>query len=1210
MLRFLRKKTSPLFLAVWFVFSLLSTQRLLAQIDTGRVVGTILDVSGGVVPGAKVTLTNEGTGLVEITTSGPTGNYVFTPVKVGVYTVAVELKGFQQVSTTHLSLHVQENLEVDFKLKPGRLTQTTEVVAAAQVLQTQEASVGQTVGTAVVNDLPLNGRNWTQLAQLSAGVTVSQNHAPQDGYFSANGVSVLQNDYRLNGINDNNEMYFYLTPYAALPPPDAIQEFKVQTGNYNAEFGHSAGGVVNATTKSGTNRFHGDTWEFLRNSNLDAAQFFENASGIAKGAFRMNQFGATLGGPVWIPHVYNGKNKTFFFVDYQGTRIRQATSFTSTVPTASMRSSGYTDLQDLITYQGGTRTDDLGRTFPLGTVFDPATTRAVTAGAVDPVTDLTATADGIVRDPFYQGSAVKVTNYTSASAEALLNLLPSARLDQNAIKLLNLYPAPVLSNVLYNNYTRNPSVQDDTNQFDIRIDHNFSAKNQLFGSMSWSHEANVNPGPLPGLADGDYYYQGAQTKRRQAYALSDTHSFSSTLVNEARFGYNRAPGSQLNTEANTLGIPAQFGIQGIPQVANNGGLPEIDIAGMTSLGTSGWVPTALITQVYEVSDNLAKVYGGHTFKGGFQFSHVRGGIAQPAFGHGDFDFGGVYTGIPNVSGGDTGPAQLLLTPIASSVANGFNDVGGVDYLEASRFASTDDSRNYTAAYFQDDWMVTKKLTLNLGMRWDYYTPYREVYGAQGNFIPASPGNGAAYVITPRHCHDTFSTSFTALTATDGIDVRCGDMTLGNAQSTNFGPRFGFAYRATSRAVVRGGYGIFYGALGNIGYGPNLGNNYPFVFNLSYNYPDAAHPLTLPNGENATLEAGLSGVNLSPVAVNAQGLGLNGRQINYQTPYSQSYNLTVQYQLSPNQTLQLGYVGTLGRHLDISAQTNSTDLILPPGNNPQNYVPFPDFARDTTYETTNANSFYNGLQATLERRFSGGLSLLANYTYSKCRSDYENLAAEGHAASYRAPYLPGFGIQADYELCEADVREIAHIAGSYQLPFGAGKKFLGGSKGVVNQIIGGWATNWILSEQDGQPFTVGCPVATTAEFGCNALLVPGQNVYAGPHNVNQWLNPDAFAQPPVATAIGQKDYSPLGGAPTQANGPGIHRLDLSLFKQFPISESTRLEFRAEVFNLTNTPMFGYPGQLDFLNPVQFSSITSVRDGAYDPRQIQFALKLYW
>ena len=345
----------------------------------------------------------------------------------------------------------------------------------------------------------------------------------------------------------------------------------------------------------------------------------------------------------------------------------------------------------------------------------------------------------------------------------------------------------------------------------------------------------------------------------------------------------------------------------------------------------------------------------------------------------------------------------------------------------------------------------------------------------------------------------------------------------------------------------------------------------------------------------------------PTIISGQGLNLYGRQYKFQTPYIQTFNLTVQGQVSSHDSVQVAYVGALGRHLDNLGYHNSPTLMLPPGTNAQDYVPFPSFARNSIYETTNGTSSYNSLQLTYERQLSSGLSLLANYTYSRCLSDQYTIVTQ--TQGYRAEWLPGFGINADYGLCETDASNVVHLSGTFDLPFGRGRALLSSSNGVVNTIIGGWAVNFIYTYQSGQPITVGCPVATTGDFGCFAFKVPGEDPYAGPHNYQQWLNPNAFAQPPVATQIGQSDLAALGGAPQQVRGPGFSNLDLSVLKNFALSEVVRLQFRAEAFNATNTPQFGQPGSLNsFNNPTGgFSSITTMRG---NPRTLQFALKLFF
>ena len=1186
---------------------------LSAQIDTGGITGTVMDRSGAVVPGATITLTNDATGVVSSTQSTSTGTYSLNAIRPGTYTLRGEARGFQAFVDKGLEVHLQSTLTIDVPLAPGGVQQQITVTAAAPLLQAENAAIGQTINSQTVNDLPLNGRNWDSLAQLSAGTTTAPVGQPSgnsgttgSAYFSVDGVNLWQNDFRLNGINDNIEVYggSSVNSNAAItPPPDAIQEFKLQNGNFNAEFGHSTGAVINAAIKTGTNQLHGDVWEYLRNTALDANVFFKATPTSPVPPYHQNQFGGTLGGPVVIPKIYNGRDKTFFFVDYQGNRIVQPVPATSTVPTASMISSGFQNLQDLITYSGGTTTDALGRTFSHGTILDPATTRAVTKGAVDPVTGLTATATGYARDPFYTGSIAGRTNYVGQTA--LLNVLPASRIDPNAVKLLGLYPAPTVNGVLANNFAWTPSQDETDNSFDIRIDETINSKNTLFGVYDRSLITRSVPSSLPGLAVGE---TGGRNDSFPAYAFAVGYNtvFTPTLANEMHVGMVHADKFQRSVYGDTFGIPAKYGIGDVPQVTDNGGIPPITINGLTHIGVGNFTPTIQTVYSIEGSDSITKALRSHTFKGGIQVDDLIANISQPPQGRGNYTFNGQYTDVPNANQSLNGIADLLVVPEASTVSGGINNVGGLSAFGGSNVSSTDDQRWYTGAFFQDDWKVTPNLTLNLGLRWDYFTPYAEVNGRQANFIPTGGnGNTGTYYMSTKGCQVARSTAFNALLTSSNITLACvPGLTLGQAQKTNFAPRVGFAYRVTPKLVIRGGYGPSYGALGNLGYGGTLGTNYPFVYTSTFNSPDSQHPLALPNGQTATLENSLSSINIQDPTINS-GLGLNlyGRQQNFQTPYVQTVNLTVQDQFTNHDSVQIGYVGTMGRHLDNLGYNNSPSQILPAGANAQNYIPFPKFARNATYETTNATSSYNALQATYQHQLSYGLTLLANYTWSKCLTDQHTQAEQNQ--QYRAEWLPGFGISADYGLCDTDATNVVHLSGSWALPVGRGKAFLGNTNRGIDAVLGGWAINFIYGYQGGQPFTVTCPVTTSPGFTCFAPVAQGQNIYAGPHNYHQWLNPAAFVQPAVATTLGQSDYSVLGGSAQQARGPGYQNLDSSVFKYFNFTDTVRLQFRAEAFNTTNTPQFAQPGSLNFLTPNTFASITSTRN---NPRLLQLALKL--
>ncbi len=1190
------------------LFVLQTTAGLFAQVDTGAVLGTIRDQSGGVIPGAKVTLTNEGTSFASATVSTNTGTFIFTPVKVGVYTARVEFQGFQKATHPHISVDVQQQVVVDFALTPGNLNQTIVVTATIPLLQTENASVGQVVGTSAINNLPLNGRNFVFLAQLVAGVSMFQQDTRglgATGMFAANGNRGVENNYMLDGVDNNSGIQDLLngTLYIVRPPVDAIQEFKVQTNNYNAEFGHSAGAVLNATVKSGTNQLHGDVWEFIRNDRLDAADFFQNANNQPKGEFRRNQFGFTIGGPIVIPKAYNGRSKTFFFADYEGTRIRQAVPQIADVPTMQERNSGFTDFSDLVLGQSGAVTDALGRSFPFGTILDPATTRPVAAGQPDPVTGLVATSTSFVRDAFPG------------------NIIPSGRLDPNAIKIVSLFPLPN-SPGIFSNFASGQASKDDSNNFDARVNNNFSDRDTMFVRVTFNNEPKIVPGPLgTGLAGGALFFgQGNNVSRSWNATASETHSFSPLLINEARVGFSWVHAARTPSSGDVAGVPQEFGIQGIPRVNGLGGLPLI-VTGLSQLGLANYAFSDEYFKLFSFSDNLTKIQGKHSLKFGFLWQNIRVSILQPQSALGAFAFSGLYTSVPFlapeygregafVAGGNTSVSQLLLTPIPSTVPNGVDNVGGADSVSATSIHNIDDGRNYLSGYVQDDWKANSKLTVNLGLRYDFFSVPVENYDAQANFLPGAPFSGAQYLVPISQKNKApFSASVNSFLQKDGIAlVYSNNRALGEPSWSNFGPRIGFAYNPTSRLVVRGGYGIFYAGSESPFGGRNIGHNYPFEFGLQFTGADAAHPIT-PDNSVGLLENGLVNVPFTSSTIGGQFLALLGYQFHWITPNTQGMNLALQYQLSPSQSFTVAYVGSLARHLLVDKFLNQVTKILPPNVNPQDFVPFPDFSAGQDYVNFRGSSYYNSLQATFERRPGHGLNFLSSYTYSKVRSDARD-PQNNRIGGYRAPDIPGFGIQGDYSLADFDIRQVLRFSAGYELPFGQGRRFLTNSGRISNQLVGGWSTDWILALQDGQPFTVGCTIPTAAGVGCNALLVPGQNRIAGPHNVNQWMNPAAFTNPSVAATIGQTDLSPLGGEGTQVAGPGFHRLDFSVFKVFRTSERTHFEFRAEFFNITNTPNFALPTFLNFFNTQNFGRIVQTRDNPNDPRQIQFALKFYF
>ncbi len=1251
------------------------------QVDEGSITGLVQDPTGALIPNAKVTLLNTDQGLSQTTNTDSSGVYTFSPVRIGNYSVSATAPGFSVTTQQHVNVAVSQNVRVNIELKTGAATETVEVTTAPPQMQTEDASVGQVINEQSVNNLPLNGRNFTFLAQLAAGVNTPQADTrgnAANGAFAANGLRPAQNNYLLDGIDNNSDNVDFLngTNFVVLPPPDAIQEFKVQTSDFSAELGRAAGAVLNATVKSGTNGIHGAVWEFFRNDVLDAADWFEDNNGVKKGELRWNQFGGSIGGPVI-------KNKIFYFGDYQGfRRVQGNTQSGIGVPTVLQRNSGYSNLSELVSANASSaaRADALGRLIPVGTVLDPATTRAVTAGTVDPVTGIAAATTGYVRDPFGVGTCTGGT--ISLAACPGLNQIPGARIDPNAVKLLNLFPLPTSSGVS-SNFTDSPNLYQHSNQFDVRGDFDASDKDQVFVRASYWDNPQFIPGPFTGIADGGGFQEGVQTAKSFQGVAAYTHLFTPTTVNVARVGWDHLHTSRFGPEGSTYGIPAQYGIPDIPQVDNNGGLPAFSFGGLQTLGGNSFLPSDETTQTTQVVDDFSKVYGAHSFKMGVEYQHVVFNTLQPAWSHGQFDYDGTFTDIPNNNGSTTGIAQFILPPTAATVPNGVNYSGGSDDVRSSNINKTYDERAYFATYFQDDWKVSPKLTLNLGLRWEYFGPINETNGGQANFVPHGRNNsGVPTFIIPASGKDNRELSstannpslagngFTDLLAKDGIALLSTNQYgqgLLKPQYNNFAPRFGFAYEVTPRLVVRGGAGLFWNAFENQGYGPNIGENYPFVYNFSYTpiVPNGspsglstvaptsygtpyATCATAGPGQTATFESGFSCHSFTPLDVNASQIGLQGLQFNFVDPSTVAANLSFQYAITHSISAQVAYVMTKADNLQMNLGANNVTALLPynasatgpVGGGPLGQEPFPDFGGGSTGRMIGA-SVYNGLQTKLEQQFSNGLNYLLTYTYSNTLTDAGDLLNGGSLNGARAPDVPGFGVRGDWSKASFNITNVFHFSGGYELPFGKGKKYLTNSSKLENGVLGGWMINWIVTLQGGQPLSLGCPTGTTTGTGCNDVTVPGQSPDLGikvrpsasGHLTPYWLgNPKAFQQPcqlgdnyqPIenspAGCVPLTGFGVLGNRPGTTTGPSYHDFDFSTFKNIPITERFSMQFRAEFFNIINHPNFNAPGfggngvvaisNSTNFNNTNFGAIGSTRNAPYAPRQIQFSLKLYY
>jgi Carboxypeptidase regulatory-like domain/TonB-dependent Receptor Plug Domain len=1146
------------------------------QADQGAITGTVLDTSGAVVPNAQVTLTAVDTGLVLHTKSDGSGFYIFSPVKIGNYKVSAVAAGFSNTTQENVHLDVQQRLSVPLSLKPGLATETVEVNTTPPLMQTDEGSTGQVLETKAINNTPLNGRNWVFIAQLTAGVAPpSGSRGAGSGDFNANGQRAEQNNFILDGVDNNNNVVDFLNgaSFIVRPPPDALAEFKVQTGAYSAEFGHSAGAVVNASIKSGTNNIHGDLWEYIRNDAFDVRQFFDGPNPVPK--YRQNQFGATLGFPIF-------PNKLFFFGDVEANRIIFGESHSNiSVPTALMRAGNFSELLSGANNSNG-----------------------------QPIT-------------LYQPN-------TAANGTTVMpnNTLTPAQIDTVAQSLLQLYPAPNAGtpNQTYNNYNVQSNVKDNTFQWDARMDYNISSRDQVFARFSYSHDLAFHAPPLgPILDGGSFGDSGNIIALGENFALSETHVFTPTISNEFRFGYNYGHFGFHQVNSNT-NISPTLGLGGIPFAPLNGGIPFVTISGFSQFGSPQFYVSDEHENVFEILDNVAKTAGNHALKVGVSFQKIRFATEQPTNPRGNYNYTGVYTsqqGTPNTG---FGGADFLL--------NDMNSAG------ISNLFTSDDARWDRAGYFQDDWKVNQQLTLNIGLRYEYAQPYYDRHGHQALFYPTSTAIGAGtgvYLIPSQSRNVVLAPAFTKLLTDDRVTVQYSDNpSLVDSQKTNFAPRFGFAYRTNSRSVLRGGYGMFFGGLESTGYFPNLGENFPFEFDSSF--PTAVgctaggtcptNGFTLENGFSDAIAAGLQNSISKPT--------LRGSEPKARTPYSQQYNLSFEYGFTNSMTASLGYVGSVSRHLQMFPNPNGQQLLAKSGYgpNPNPLQAFPDFG-GLSFTAYDGVSSFNSLQGKLERRFTRGLSFLASYTLGHSLDDAPTPLGSTGDAGYRNTALVPIGL--DYASSPFDVRQRVTFNTNYQLPLGKGRQYLNNGK-LLDYVVGGWSTSLVFRAQTGEPFTVGSSnITNPSGSGVRAVRIAdpfksggtpdpaytGSDSFTCPtkvRTVQNWYNPCAFRNPkaddltlnadgsPHTTASGIAALAYLGSARNQTYGPGYERIDQSLFKSFPTFREQNLEFRADVFNLLNTPGYGDPSNTGVGgNGGQIQGARFFQSNTPDSRFFQFALK---
>jgi hypothetical protein len=1085
-----------------------------AQVATAELTGSVLDSSGASIPNTKVEAKDTSTNILHRAMSDKSGIYVLTLLPPGTYTVTVESPGFRKLVQTGVALQVNQEAKIDFKLEVGQQTETVEVTGQPPLLQTEASSLGTVVNQRLVNELPLNGRNFIQLATLSPGVngvgfsasgTIMSGTRPDDRRpateIFSNGNREGSNNFLYDGIDDNERLTLSIV---LRPAVEAVREFKIQTNLYSADIGRNSGAVVDVVTKSGTNSLHGSLFEFLRNSAMDARNFF-NPRGTSFPSVRLNQFGGSLGGPIILPKLYNGKNRTFFFVDYEGYRRASQQLLLGNVPTVKMRSGDFSET---------------------GVIYDPTTTRANPNGS------------GFARTPF------------------LGNQIPVSRWDPISAIMINAYPLPTGPG-RFNNYLSNRVQNQQWNQGDIRIDHQLSPKDSLFARYSLQNTETQIPSTYPAttirgisqpvnLSD-EASFAGTSFQPAQHAVASWARIVSPTLVNELRAGFNRY---RLDYTADQFAPNAQLGNKlGVPNAnvtPNEQNLPIFSPSSYLGIGQTRSLPIFRRENTYEGVDNVTDTIGKHTLKFGVDFRRRQLTIYQTNQGNGRFNFSPALTDSrqPAGSGGDSMASFLLGYPtlIAHDYTQNWPGERGIEL----------------GVFFADDWRITRKLTLNLGIRWDYFSPFDEVDNRWANF---NVGTGKIDIA-----------------GQNGVD-KYADV---EPYYKNFGPRFGFAYQAAPHTVLRGGFGLFYNPTGSEGGSLRLFRQLPFGSTVSISPGDITPGQTVSQGFPPLLPVNYALANAPVGAMFAVAP-------NFRPSYAEQFNATVEHEITPASLLiRTAFVGNLGRRLYNTWNANQAV----PGSTTLNsrrplYSLDPNVS-DVSYFATDGLSDYYGLQVTADKRFSNGVSTLLAYSWSHAIDDVP-LEFGGGAAGPQ-PQDPR-NIFAERASSIIDVRHRLTLSYVWALPVGKGKAFLNHGS-FVDWVLGQWQTNGILTVQSGLPFSPVLQTSTTNTGTSSRPDVVGPVTY--PKTLQQWFNPRAFGTPAPYT------YGNAGR--DTLIGPGRTNWDMSIFKNFVIKEETRFELRAEAFNILNHPQFALPNPN--IGNAQAGSITSTVGNS---RQLQIGLR---
>jgi hypothetical protein len=1071
-----------------------------AQSASGQITGAVRDPSGAGVAGVEITVTNQLTSVSQKTTTTGTGDYSFPILPVGTYSVATDEKGFRSYRRTDINLNVNQTVRVDVELQVGQVTETVDVKASAITIDTDTSSVGQTVDQKQVTELPLDGRNFLDLLFLGNGaVTLSGEQGSmrqgQGNAISINGARPESNNYLLDGVSITDTSL--VTPAVVLSI-DAIQEFKEQTAIYSAEYGFSAN-QINIISKSGTNELHGALFLFDRNNDFDARSYFD--SGIP--ALHQNQFGFVAGGPIIIPKLYNGKNKTFWIANYEGERIRQGSVEKGIVPTPSELSGHFTS-----------------------TVIDPTT--------------------GM---PF------------------LNNTIPSTRFSRLATVALasNFWPAPNYNDASGNNYYATLPAPSNSDQQTYRLDQNLGKWGTIFGRGTYTNYLNTTAGFTP-LGNAFFNEQAI------SWQVNHNVSIGPHLVNSFRFGHLDAIANNYGVAQPTASVTA-MGFTGLytnlPDIERT--WPSIGLAnGLSGGGGAVNAYTASNQPMSDLSDSLIYIKGSHTLTMGANYRHWVSNRELADNFLGNYSFAGYFTN-PNPSAtpsNDNVVADMLL--------GYFNNAANFQPAAASSTIPGNPHSyvfNYFAPYIQDDWKVSNRLTLNLGLRWDYRS------------IPYATNNKMFWLDTTNPkgglCFADKSLLTDGVAGDQSYYRYCGSNTPGTGSKTPFAPRIGFAYRpfGGDKTVVRGGYGIFFDSTESREI-DDSGDNYPYISRTSITQSISTTPLLTTN----QLFPPLTTPGPAVPADNTFIAVIISEHV--RNPYVQQWNFDIERELTPNTRLEVYYLGTKGTHL---LDRRNIAQALPPAdpNNPGTVLsrrPYPNFSTYIDSDWSGYSS-YNSFNVKLEHTYKG-LSLTSTYTWSKSLDDKSSIAALGNSSNGWQGFLDNHNTRLDYGLSDFDTPHRFVTSFVYSLPFGRGQKFAPTVNRAVDAAIGGWQVTGIVTFQRGFPYSIYAADANgLLDNYFNRANVVGNPFPSGfNQNIAHWFNPAAFVQPQAGVYgnIGRNVYT----------GPGLSNYNLALFKNVNFTERAKLQLRLETFNTFNHAQWSTPN-FDLTNPKSFGTISGVQ-----------------